>query len=98
MSQFDDFLDILSNALATNKVGNVRTKAASQFGGAIATWATTNETTALLMNIKKGAEGLTLIQANHVVVCDSVVDGAMDDQAINRVNRIGQAKETTIHR
>lgn len=45
-----------------------------------------------------GAEGLDLIVASHVFLLEPLVNQAMERQAVNRVHRIGQTKQTKIHK
>ena len=42
--------------------------------------------------------GLTLTEAQHVVVVEPQLDPASELQAIGRVHRIGQERETWVHR
>ena len=52
----------------------------------------------LLLNVKSGAEGLTLVEATHVFMVEPLLHCGMDAQAINRVHRIGQTSKTYVHR
>ena len=52
----------------------------------------------LLMSIKAGGVGLNLVRANHVVLFDLWWNRAVEEQALARVHRIGQAREVHIHR
>lgn len=45
--------------------------------------------TVLLASIKSASVGLNLIAANHVILCDPWWNPAVEDQAMERVHRIG---------
>ena len=53
---------------------------------------------ALLLPLKQGANGLTLVEARHVFLLEPGSSAAVEAQAISRVNRIGQTAATTVHR
>ena len=44
------------------------------------------------------ASRLNLIQANHVILVEPIMNLAAEYQAIGRVHRIGQIKPTFVHR
>jgi E3 ubiquitin-protein ligase SHPRH len=52
----------------------------------------------LLLLLGQGGKGLNLTEAQHVVLLEPILDPAMEAQAIGRVHRIGQRKETHVHR
>ncbi|KAG0565163.1 hypothetical protein KC19_8G169500 [Ceratodon purpureus] len=52
----------------------------------------------LLMPIKHGANGLNLVEAQHVMLLEPLLNPSMEAQAINRVHRIGQTRATFVHR
>ncbi|CAN6467632.1 unnamed protein product [Victoria cruziana] len=52
----------------------------------------------LLILIQHGANGLNLLEAQHVVLVEPLLNPAVEAQAINRVHRIGQEKPTFVHR
>ena len=52
----------------------------------------------LLMPIKHGANGLNLVEAQHVMLLEPLLNPSMEAQAINRVHRIGQKRATFVHR
>jgi E3 ubiquitin-protein ligase SHPRH len=52
----------------------------------------------LLLPLKQGQAGLTLVGAQHVVLLEPQLDPAAEAQAMGRIDRIGQQKETTVHR
>nr|GLL21004.1 E3 ubiquitin-protein ligase SHPRH isoform X1 [Ipomoea trifida] len=52
----------------------------------------------LLILIQHGANGLNLLEAEHVILVEPLLNPAAEAQAISRVHRIGQAKKTLVHR
>ncbi|KAJ7965163.1 E3 ubiquitin-protein ligase SHPRH [Quillaja saponaria] len=52
----------------------------------------------LLLLIQHGANGLNLLEAQHVVLVEPLLNPAAEAQAISRVHRIGQEKRTLVHR
>lgn len=52
----------------------------------------------LLLLIQHGANGLNLLEAQHVILVEPLLNPAVEAQAISRVHRIGQDKRTLVHR
>ncbi|XWS74480.1 hypothetical protein CRYUN_Cryun01aG0001600 [Craigia yunnanensis] len=52
----------------------------------------------LLLLIQHGANGLNLLEAQHVILVEPLLNPAVEAQAISRVHRIGQEKRTLVHR
>ncbi|XP_039128220.1 LOW QUALITY PROTEIN: E3 ubiquitin-protein ligase SHPRH [Dioscorea cayenensis subsp. rotundata] len=52
----------------------------------------------LLMLFQHGANGLNLLEAEHVILVEPLLNPAFAAQAIGRVHRIGQTKKTFVHR
>ncbi len=55
------------------------------------------ENGALLASMRAAGEGLTLVEANHVVLINRWWNPSANQQAIDRVHRIGQRKPVTVH-
>ncbi|KAM3138535.1 hypothetical protein pb186bvf_009287 [Paramecium bursaria] len=51
-----------------------------------------------IISLKAGGVGLNLTSANHVVLIDPWWNPAVEDQAIERIYRIGQKKDVFVHR
>ncbi|KAJ3088690.1 hypothetical protein HK102_008181 [Quaeritorhiza haematococci] len=54
--------------------------------------------TVMLVSLKCGGVGLNLTKANRVIMMDFWWNPALEDQAIDRVHRIGQQKPVHVHR
>jgi len=52
----------------------------------------------LIRPIERGDNGLTLVEASHVLLCEPLLDAEGGAAAANRVDRIGQARGTALHR
>lgn len=52
----------------------------------------------LLLLTQHGANGLNLLEAQHVILVEPLLNPAAEAQAIGRVHRIGQALKTLVHR
>ncbi|KAG0204347.1 hypothetical protein BGX28_003702 [Mortierella sp. GBA30] len=52
----------------------------------------------MLISLKCGSLGLNLTVANHVIIMDPWWNPALENQAIDRVHRIGQTKDVFVHR
>jgi superfamily II DNA or RNA helicase len=52
----------------------------------------------MVMTVKAGGSGLTLTQANHVVLFDRPWNPAKEAQAVDRAHRIGQQRTVNVHR
>ena len=52
----------------------------------------------LLLSAQRDASGLTLTCARHVVILEPQPDAATELQMIGRVHRIGQTRQTYVHR
>jgi hypothetical protein len=97
-SEWDEMLDLVQEALSKNGVGFVRLKGERAAGKARREFREEEEVRCMLLNLKSGAKGLTLVEANHVFLLEPVFNAATEAQAVNRVYRIGQSKPTFIHR
>lgn len=58
----------------------------------------TGTTKVLLASLTSGSVGLNMTYANHVIILDSWWNKALEEQAINRIYRIGQKKSVYVHR
>lgn len=49
-----------------------------------------------LLHAQSDAAGLTLVNATHVYLCEPLVNSGLEVQAVSRVHRIGQTRETIV--
>jgi len=96
-SQWDDMLHIMETALQANSIQYVRPKSAKMLGDSVNLFRS-SKSYVLLLHLKHGAEGLTLVEANHIFMIEPLLNHSIDSQAINRIHRIGQTAKTFIHR
>lgn len=91
-SQYRQFLDVLSTALCEFKIGHARLGKP----GAAEKFRHDPSIDCLLLDAKTDSSGLTLVNATHVIICEPLIQAAIELQAIARVHRIGQTRPTTV--
>lgn len=91
-SQYRDFLDVLHRAFTQFKIGctSIDKK------GGIQSFKHDPGVECFFLHAKAHSSGLNLVNATHVVLCEPLINTAIELQAIARVHRIGQKHETTI--
>jgi hypothetical protein len=67
-------------------------------GEAIELFMTDPPTKVFLLGAKAAAVGITLTAANHVFICEPLMNPAVEAQAIGRSQRMGQERVVTVHR
>ena len=97
-SEWDDVLNVVERAISANDVRYVRAASGPKFRAAVDGFKHDDNINALLLPLKRGAHGLNLTEAQHVLLLEPVLDPALEAQAIKRVDRIGQTKPTCVHR
>ncbi|KAL3808193.1 hypothetical protein ACHAXA_009548 [Cyclostephanos tholiformis] len=96
-SRWDEMMNIVAEALGANGISFIRPRSGKQFGEDMKRFQS-SDFPVVLMNIKNGAEGLTLTETNHVFMLEPILNSGLDAQAINRIHRIGQLRKTYVHR
>ncbi|PGH14860.1 hypothetical protein AJ80_05786 [Polytolypa hystricis UAMH7299] len=91
-SQYKSFLGILSRAFSRFKIGF--TSVDSRDG--IERFKHDPSIECFLLHARAHSSGLNLVNATHVFLCEPLVNTAIELQAIARVHRIGQHRETTV--
>jgi len=98
-SQFTDALKVVSLALKAHEIPHVHLYGRSKDAGhAIQSFRENEDIKVFLIAQKAGAQGLTLVRANHVFLLEPSIDPAIEQQAISRVHRIGQQRDVHIVR
>ncbi|CAL9111471.1 unnamed protein product [Musa textilis] len=113
-SSWNDVLDVLGHALVANSITFVRMKGGRKSQVAIAQFkgqenmqvgektqeqlTSSKSVRVLMMLVQHGANGLNLLEAQHVILMEPLLNPATEAQAISRIHRVGQDKETFIHR
>jgi E3 ubiquitin-protein ligase SHPRH len=80
-SMWEDMLEVVEQALAMNDVGFVRVKTLSRIGDSTRQFRRA-ECSVLLLNVKNGAEGLTLVEATHVFMVEPLLNCGLDSQGM----------------
>ena len=96
-SMWEEMLDIMEEALTANGIKHARATSLQNIGEATKEFRAPN-CFVLLLNVKNSAEGLTLIEANHVFMIEPLLNYGLDSQARARCHRIGQVRQTYLHR
>ncbi|KAF8807924.1 DNA repair protein RAD5 [Phlegmacium glaucopus] len=95
-SQFTSFLDLIQVALKREQIDHYRfdgTMDVKKKSAAISEFKSLSQKPkVLVVSLKAGGVGLNLTTANHVFMMDCWWNAATENQAIDRVHRIGQDK------
>jgi E3 ubiquitin-protein ligase SHPRH len=78
-SQWDDMLDICEHALTLNGVKFVRASSRRDIGECTKFFRSP-ACSVFLLNVKHGAEGLTLLEATHVFMVEPLLNCGLDSQ------------------
>jgi SWI/SNF-related matrix-associated actin-dependent regulator of chromatin subfamily A3 len=100
-SQWTSFLDLLQPHLtaAGLKYTSIRgSMSPTQRDAALEALDNDPDTTVLLASLAVCSVGLNLVAANQVIMADSWWAPAIEDQAVDRVHRLGQKRPTTVFR
>ncbi|XP_063711209.1 E3 ubiquitin-protein ligase SHPRH-like isoform X2 [Symsagittifera roscoffensis] len=96
-SSWNEVLTILAYAFELNEVPFLLHKSGSAFQGVLNKFKRDNVFPVLLLPYKSSSSGLNIIEANHVIIVEPVLNPAVIHQAIGRVDRISQCRETYVH-
>ncbi|KAL2396397.1 putative ATP-dependent helicase [Exophiala dermatitidis] len=91
-SQYREFIDVLARAFDEHKISSTRIDAKN----GIEKFKSDPTVECFLLHAKAHSTGLNLVVANHVFLCEPLINTAIELQAIARVHRIGQVRPTTV--
>jgi hypothetical protein len=97
-SHWNDVLALVERALTSNKIESVRIKDRSNFQRSLDRFKQDLSVPVLLLNLRSGGNGLNLIEAQHVLLVEPALNVSLEQQAVNRVYRIGQQRPTFVYR
>ncbi|XP_032001942.1 E3 ubiquitin-protein ligase SHPRH isoform X2 [Hylobates moloch] len=97
-STWQDVLDIISKALTDNNMEFAQISRVKTFQENLSAFKRDPQINILLLPLHTGSNGLTIIEATHVLLVEPILNPAHELQAIGRVHRIGQTKPTIVHR
>ncbi|MBW1936413.1 MAG: DEAD/DEAH box helicase [Deltaproteobacteria bacterium] len=97
-SHFLDMLDIFQKALEKKGVSFIRIQGSTENRGALIEWFNEGKAQVALCSLRAAGHGITLTAANHVFHVDRWWNPAVEDQATDRVHRIGQDKTVYVYR
>ncbi|KAJ3270895.1 hypothetical protein HDV01_007366 [Terramyces sp. JEL0728] len=108
-SQWREVLDIFANMLLQNEIGHIslegkgwdpvngkKSNFMKRKGNSVIEFQTNPNVSVFMLNAKSQSSGLTLVSATHIFLIEPVLQKGVIQQAINRVHRIGQEKETFV--
>ncbi|BFZ25061.1 hypothetical protein BsWGS_28100 [Bradybaena similaris] len=91
-------LDILAAALTENNIPYKSLHDPNYFQKNLSAFKSETSIQVLLLPLHTGANGLNLVEANHVLLVEPELNLEEEAQAISRISRIGQTRQTKIHR
>jgi SWI/SNF-related matrix-associated actin-dependent regulator of chromatin subfamily A3 len=100
-SQWTSFLDLIQPQLNLHGLKFTRidgSMTATQRDAALEALDNDPSTTVMLASLAVCSVGLNLVAANQVIMADSWWAPAIEDQAVDRVHRLGQQRETKVFR
>jgi SNF2 family DNA or RNA helicase len=100
-SQFHGVLDVAAEELTIRGIGFVRIDGKMkqhQRADALMEFSSNPNAKVFLLSMRSGAVGLTLTAADHCFIMDIAQNSAIEEQAIDRIHRIGQLNPVTVKR
>ncbi|KAF7730796.1 hypothetical protein EC973_001314 [Apophysomyces ossiformis] len=94
-SQWSQVLNLLAESLQKNGIGFVDF-AKSRLSGGLTKFREDPETNVILLHARSHSSGLSLVCAQTVFIVEPVLNEVLEKQAISRIHRIGQTKETSV--
>lgn len=96
-SSFGRGLDVVAQSLTANGIRFVRLTGAGKAGGEAAKIFRSDPSIhVMLLHSEAQSSGLNLLAASHIHILEPLVNTSLELQALGRVHRIGQTKETSV--
>ncbi|KAI7887884.1 SNF2 family N-terminal domain-containing protein [Mucor mucedo] len=95
-SQWVQVLEMLNKGLNINGVKCVTLNKGANNSDIVSSFQKDENINVILLHARSQSSGLTLIEAQTVFIVEPVFNESLEKQAINRVHRIGQTKETSV--
>ncbi|TKY87405.1 hypothetical protein EX895_004082 [Sporisorium graminicola] len=96
-SSFGRGLDVVAQSLTANGIRHVRITGAGKLGSEAAKCFSSDPSVhVMLLHSEAQSSGLNLLAASHIHILEPLLNTSLELQAIGRVHRIGQTKETNI--
>ena len=97
-SQFTGYLKSISARLAEEGIGHLYLDGSTRNRAEVIKAFTSGQEPVFLISLKAGGFGLNLTEADHVFIMDPWWNPAAEQQAVDRIHRIGQDKEVHVYR
>lgn len=97
-SQFTGYLKSISARLAEEGIGHLYLDGSTRNRAEVIEAFTSGLEPVFLISLKAGGFGLNLTEADHVFIMDPWWNPAAEQQAVDRIHRIGQDKEVHVYR
>lgn len=97
-SQFTGYLKSISARLAEEGIGHLYLDGSTRNRAEVIDAFTSGQEPVFLISLKAGGFGLNLTEADHVFIMDPWWNPAAEQQAVDRIHRIGQDKEVHVYR
>ncbi|KAJ9477921.1 putative ATP-dependent helicase IRC20 [Pseudozyma hubeiensis] len=96
-SSFGRGLDVIAQSLTANGIRFVRVTGAGKLGGEAAkVFRSDPDVHVMLLHSEAQSAGLNLLAASHIHILEPLLNTSQELQAIGRVHRIGQTRETNV--
>ena len=96
-SSFGRGLDVVARSLTANGIRFVRITGAGKLGSEAAKiFRNDPDVHVMLLHSEAQSSGLNLLSASHIHILEPLLNASLELQAIGRVHRIGQTKETNV--
>lgn len=97
-SQFTGYLKSISARLTEEGIGHLYLDGSTRNRAEVIETFTSGQEPVFLISLKAGGFGLNLTEADHVFIMDPWWNPAAEQQAVDRIHRIGQDKEVHVYR